>query len=138
MERYDRPEIIEFPRITDVRGNLSFVQNGDSAVPFSIARVFWTYDVPAGEMRGGHAHRAEKQVLIAMSGSFRVNLFDGHAWRHYLLDRPYRGLYIPSGFWRTMDGFSSGAICAALSSSLYDEADYIRDFDEFLRLKSLK
>ena len=138
MEKYDSPKIIEFPKITDLRGNLSFVQNGDSILPFDVARVFWTYDVPAGEIRGGHAHRIEQQVLIAMSGSFNVNLFDGVEWKHFLLNRPYQALYIPSGYWRTMDGFSSGAICAALSSILYDEGDYIRDFDEFLKIRRQK
>lgn len=138
MEKYDRPALIEFPKIADVRGNLSFVQNDGAILPFDIARVFWTYDVPAGEIRGGHAHRVERQVLVAMSGSFTVNLFDGRNWEHFLLNRPYQGLYIPSGYWRTMDGFSSGAICAALSSTLYDADDYIRDFDEFLKLKGVR
>lgn len=132
----DRPRIIELPKIIDRRGNLSFVQNGDGRLPFDIARVFWIYDVPAGELRGGHAHHRERQVLVAVSGSVRVNIFDGGEWETFTLNSPYRGLYIPASCWRTMDGFSSGTALLAFSSLAYDESDYIRDFDKFLKLAS--
>ncbi len=127
-------KIIEIPKIEDRRGNLSVIEELKS-VPFQIARVYWLYDVPGGESRGGHAHRKLKQLLIAVSGSFTVTLDDGHEKRKFLLNHPYQGLMIDTGIWRTLDDFSSGAVCLVIASELYDEDDYIYDYDEFLRYK---
>lgn len=124
--------IIKLPRIYDVRGNLTFVQN-ECQIPFCIRRAYWIYDVPAGEERGGHSHHSMTQLLVAVGGSFNVNVFDGHDWRTYTLNRPFEGLFIPPGIWRTLDNFSSGAVCLSLVSNDYTEDDYIRDFDEFLK-----
>ena len=126
------PTIINIPRITDPRGNLSFLQNG-SVIPFDIKRVFWIYDVPGGEGRGCHSHYTTELVIIAASGSFDVRLLDGVEWHTYPLNRPYQGLYVPPGYWHTLDNFSSGSVCLTLASTLYSEEDYIRDFDEYMR-----
>lgn len=136
MEKYTEPCIIEVPRIYDPRGNLSFTQNGDALLPFDIKRVFWIYDVPAGEERGGHAYHSSCEFLFAVSGAFNVNLFDGREWLHFTLNRPYQGLFIPAGYWRTLDNFASGSVGMAMMSTLYNESDYIRDFDQFLMTKS--
>lgn len=124
-------KIVDIKKIVDVRGNLSVVE-GLSDIPFDIKRVYWVYDVPAGECRGGHAHKRLKQFLIALSGSFTVTLDDGTDKRTFMLNHPYQGLEIETGIWRTLDDFSSGAVCLVLASELYDESDYIRDYDEFL------
>lgn len=134
MIQRDEPRIIEIPRIYDPRGNLSFVENDDNVVPFRIERVYWVYDVPAGEERGAHSHHQGREFIIALSGSFNVNLFDGTKLRSYTLNRPFAGLFVPAGYWRTLDNFSSGSVCMVLSSTAYDEADYVRDYDEFLKL----
>ena len=99
---------------------------------FEIKRVYWVYDVPGGECRGGHAHKECKEFIIAVSGSFHVTLDDGNNKNTYLLNHPYQGLFVETGIWRTLDDFSSGAVCLVLASDLYDEGDYIRDYDEFL------
>ena len=130
------PYLVELPRIYDPRGNLSFAQNGDGRVPFDIKRVFWIYDIPAGEERGGHAYHSCSEFLIAASGSFNVNLFDGRRWFHFTLNRPYQALVIPPGYWRTLDNFASGSVGMAMMSTTYSEDDYIRDFDDFLRSKA--
>ena len=130
-------KIIDIPKIEDRRGNLSVVEEFKN-VPFHIARAYWLYDVPAGAMRGGHAHKRLKQLLIALSGSFTVTLDDGHKKRKILLNRPYQGLLIETGIWRTIDDFSSGAVCLVLASELYDESDYIYDYEEFLKYKGIK
>lgn len=124
-------KIIDIPKIVDIRGNLSVVEELKD-IPFEIARVYWVYDVPSGESRGGHAHKRLKQFLIALSGSFTVTLDDGTERRKFLLNHPYQGLEIETGIWRTLDDFSSGAVCLVLASELYDEEDYIREYDEFL------
>lgn len=129
-------KIIDIPKIEDRRGNLSVVEEFKN-VPFHIARAYWLYDVPAGAMRGGHAHKRLKQLLIALSGSFTVTLDDGHEMRKILLNRPYQGLLIETGIWRTIDDFSSGAVCLVLASELYDESDYIYDYEEFLKYKGV-
>lgn len=134
MERYDEPYLVDLPRIYDPRGSLSFIENGDSLVPFSIERVYWIYDVPAGEERGAHSHRRGQELIIALSGCFNVNLFDGKEWQHFTLNRPYKGLYVPPGYWRTLDNFSTGSVCTVLSSTAYTEDDYVRDYDEFIQL----
>lgn len=130
-------KIIDIPKIEDRRGNLSVVEEFKN-VPFHIARAYWLYDVPAGAMRGGHAHKRLKQLLIALSGSFTVTLDDGHKKRKILLNRPYQGLLIETGIWRTIDDFSSGAVCLVLASELYDESDYIYNYEEFLKYKGVK
>ena len=119
---------------SDRKGNLSVVENG-LTVPFDVKRTYYLYDVPGGESRGGHAHRDLSQLIIAASGSFTVTLDDGEVKRTFLLNRPYQGLYIVPGIWRTLDDFSSGAVCLVLASDVYTEADYIRSYDEFIRYK---
>ena len=123
--------LINLPVISDPRGNLSFIES-DAHVPFSIARVFYLYDVPSGSVRAGHAHKALHQLLIAVSGSFDVRLHDGVSEERVTLNRPHVGLHIGPMQWREIDNFSSGSVCLVLASTPYDEADYIRDFDAFL------
>ncbi len=124
--------MIELPKITDPRGNLTFVEGGNH-IPFDIKRVYYLYDVPGGAERGGHAHRALSQLIIAMSGSFDVVLDDGHAKKRVHLNRSYNGLFICPMIWRELDNFSSGAVCMVLASNIYDEADYYRDYDAYLK-----
>ena len=119
---------------SDRKGNLSVVENG-LTVPFDVKGIYYLYDVPGGESRGGHAHRDLSQLIIAASGSFTVTLDDGEVKRTFLLNRPYQGLYIVPGIWRTLDDFSSGAVCLVLASDVYTEADYIRHYDEFIKYK---
>ncbi len=133
MEKFLKPQLIDLPKIYDPRGNLTFMQDGQDCMPFPIKRVFWTYDVPAGEGRGGHAHYTCHELIVAVSGSFNANLFDGREWTHYTLNRPYIGLLLPAGYWRTLDNFASGSVCVALASDIYKEEDYIRDFEEFVK-----
>ena len=124
--------LLQLPRITDPRGNLTFVE-GSAHIPFEIRRVYYLYDVPAGAERGGHAHFGLHQLIIPLSGSFDVILDDGHGWRRFRLDRPYRSLYIAPLTWRELSNFSSGSVCLVLASAPYDESDYIRDYRDFLR-----
>jgi len=124
-------KIIDFPKIKDVRGNLTFIeQNGH--VPFELKRVYYIYDVPSGETRGGHAHKELEQVIISLSGSFDVVLDDGYDRETFTLNRPHYGLYIYPGVWREMENFSSNSVGLVLASTLFDESDYIRDYDEFV------
>ena len=132
-----KPTIITLPKICDPRGNLTFVENGHH-VPFDIARAYWVYDVPGGEERGGHSHHVAEELIIATGGSFNVNLFDGYETKTYTLNRPFEGLYVPPGYWRTLDNFASGSVCMVLTSTPYDEADYVRDYDDFMELVSRK
>lgn len=124
--------LIELPRITDPRGNLTFIE-GENHIPFEIKRVYYLYDVPGGATRAGHGHKTLEQLMIAMSGSFDVELDDGRAKKKYHLNRSYYGLYIPPMIWREIDNFSSGSVCLVLASDLFDESDYHRDHQEFLR-----
>jgi hypothetical protein len=124
--------IIELPRIGDPRGNLTFVE-GQQHVPFDIRRVYYLYDVPGGAERGGHAHRELQQLLVAMSGSFDVVLDDGMQHKRCHLNRSYFGLYIAPMVWRQLENFSSGSVCLVLASAPYDESDYFRDYQAFLR-----
>jgi bifunctional acetyl transferase/isomerase len=125
-------KIIELPRITDPRGNLT-VAEANKNIPFDIKRVYWLYDVPGGECRGGHAHKQIKEILIAVSGSFHVTLDNGKKKQTFLLNHPYQGLLIDTKTWRTLDDFSSGAVCVVLASDFYDENDYIYDYNDFLQ-----
>ena len=128
-------KIISLKKIADPRGNLTVVEQCKD-VHFEIKRAYWVYDVPAGESRGGHAHKALHQLLVAMSGSFTVNLDDGVRKASYLLNHPWEGLLIEPGIWRTLDDFSSGAVCMVLADELYDESDYIYDYQDFLTYKA--
>jgi dTDP-4-dehydrorhamnose 3,5-epimerase-like enzyme len=128
-----RCRIINFPKITDARGNLSVIEE-NSHIPFEIKRVYYLYDVPSGATRGGHAHKAMEQVVIALSGSFDVVLDNGFVRKSFLLNRPHYGLYIPPGIWRELENFSSNSIALVLVSTLYDEGDYIRDYETFKKM----
>lgn len=128
--------IIDLPKIADPRGNLTFVEGGNH-IPFDIQRVYYLYDVPGGSERGGHAHKALKQLIIAMSGSFDVLLDDGREKKRVHLNRSYNGLYVCPMIWRELDNFSSGAVCMVLASNRYDEADYFRDYPEYLVAQGL-
>lgn len=123
--------MIDLPVISDPRGDLTFVEGG-SHVPFDIRRVYYLYNVPVDSERGGHAHRNLEQVVFALSGSFRMKIDDGVTKSEYVLRDPKRGLYINKLIWREMDNFSQGAVCMVLASHPYDEADYYRDYDDFL------
>lgn len=129
----DDCRMIDLPRITDPRGNLTFVEGGGH-IPFEIRRVYYLYDVPGGSDRGEHAHKNLHQFVIAMSGSFDIWLDDGGRKRQFHLNRSYYGLYICPLMWRRLDNFSSGSVCVVLASEKYDAADYIHDYDEFLRI----
>ncbi len=124
-------QLIDLPKITDPRGNLTFAESR-SMVPFEIKRAYWVYDVPGGESRGGHAHKQLRQLVVALSGSFHVTLDNGRERETILLNHPWQGLLIETNTWRTLDDFSSGAVCMVLASEHYDAADYIEDYDEFL------
>jgi len=124
--------LVDLPRIHDPRGNLTFIEGGNH-VPFDIRRVYYLYDVPGGAERGGHAHKALEQLIIAMSGSFDVVLDDGRGKRRFHLNRSYFGLYVCPMIWREIDNFSSGSVCMVLASNLYDEDDYYRDYQNYRR-----
>lgn len=124
------PGIINLPKILDRRGNLSFIE-GSNHVPFSIARTYWIYDVPGGEVRGGHAYRENQEFVVALSGSFDVVLHDGLKEYRFHLNRSYNGVYIPKMIWRTLENFSTNSLALVLSSTKYDVGDYIRDFEQF-------
>jgi dTDP-4-dehydrorhamnose 3,5-epimerase-like enzyme len=123
--------IIDLPKIADPRGNLTFVEPGRH-VPFDIQRVYYLYDVPGGAERGGHAHKQLSQLIVAMSGSFDVLLDDGRQKQRFHLNRSWYGLYVVPMVWRELDNFSSGSVCMVLASNRYDEADYYRDYQQFL------
>ena len=125
-------KIIQLPKITDPRGNLTVAEELTN-VPFDIRRAYWVYDVPGGESRGGHAHKRLRQLIVALSGSFHVTLDNGHERKTYLLNHPWEGLLVETKTWRTLDDFSSGAVCMVLASEPYDAADYIEEYDEFLQ-----
>ena len=131
---YDCP-IIELDKHHQERGNITVVEN-QYTVPFDVKRVYYLYDIPGGESRGGHAHKELYQLIIAASGSFSVTLDDGKVKRTFLLNRPYQGLLVVPGIWRNLDDFSSGSVCLVLASMLYSETDYIRKYDQFLKCKN--
>lgn len=127
-------KIIELPKILDPRGNLSFIEEYDH-IPFKLERTYWIYDVPGGQKRGGHAFKNQQELVVALSGSFDVIVHDGEEEKRFYLNRSYFGLYIPNGLWRHMDNFSTNSVVLVLSSTAYDESDYIRDFNEFTMLQ---
>lgn len=128
------PVIIQLPKFLDARGNLSFVEE-ENHIPFRIHRTYWLYDVPGGECRGGHAYRENEEFIVALSGSFDVILDDSIEKKTFTLNRSYYGLYVPKGLWREMDNFSTNSLAMILSSTNYDSDDYVRDYEEFLKLK---
>ena len=127
-------QIIELPKILDKRGNLSIIEEFKN-IPFKIERTYWIYDVPGGESRGGHAYRENEEFIVALSGSFDVVLDDGNNKKIFSLNRSYYGLYVPKGLWREMNNFSTNSLALILSSTVYEEKDYIRDYNEFLKIK---
>jgi len=128
----DRCQIIELPKIHEPRGNLTFIEGGVH-VPFDIQRVYYLYDVPGGSERGGHAHKQLHQFIVAMSGSFDIVLDDGQNKKRVHLNRSYNGLYVCPMIWRELDNFSSGSVCMVLASTKYEEADYFREYADFMR-----
>lgn len=126
--------IIRLRHFPHIQGTLTAVQNSDE-IPFAIKRIYYIYDIPTDAERGGHSHHNEQRLLIAASGCFDVNISDGINWKTFTLKRPFEALYIPPGLWRTLTNFSSGAIVLALSSTKFDENDYVRDYDRFVELK---
>ena len=140
MEKYSVYDcsIIELDKHhSDRKGNISVVENGIT-VPFDVKRVYYLYDVPGGESRGSHAHKDLNQLIIAASGSFRVTLDDGNVKRSFILNRPYQGLYVKPGIWRDLEDFSSGAVCMVLASEVYQESDYIRNYQDFLEFRGIQ
>ncbi len=130
----DQPTIINLPKILDKRGNLSFFEHPNQ-LPFEIARTYWIYDVPGGEVRGSHAFKEQQEFIIALSGSFDVVLNDGKKEERFLLNRSYNGLYIPKMYWRSIENFSTNSLALIVSDKLYDQMDYIRDFEQFKIMK---
>ena len=126
--------IIELPKFTDPRGNLSFVEQLNH-IPFEIKRTYWIYDVPGGESRGGHAFRRNEEFIVALSGAFDVIVDDGEKKQKFELNRSYYGLYIPAGLWREITNFSTNSLALEFGSIHYDRADYVEDYEQFLRLK---
>ena len=126
--------LLEFPKNHQLNGNLTSITN-NKEVPFDIKRIYYLYDVPGGNSRGGHAHKDLYQIMVALSGSFTVTIDDGKLKRGFLLNQPYQGLLIPPGLWRDLDNFSSGSICMVLASEVYDENDYFRDYEKFAEWK---
>lgn len=127
-------QIINIPKITDPRGHLAVIEK--DTIPFQIKRVYYLFDVPSDAYRGGHAHKQQQTLLVALSGSFEVTLDDGMNRTKILLNKPDKGLFIPTGIWREIDNFSSGTVCLALASTDFDENEYIRDYDQFKLSKS--
>lgn len=131
MSKLDKCQIYDLPRINDPRGNLTFIES-ERHIPFDICRVYYLYDVPEGAERGGHAHKALHEFIIAISGSFDIHLDDGSGKKTLHMNRGYHGLHICPMIWREIDNFSSGAVCMVLASDYYDEQDYYRDYTEFI------
>ena len=130
----DDCSLIELPKIKNRAGNITAIENNIN-IPFGVSRVFYLYDIPGGEDRGAHAHKECHQFLVAASGSFEVQLDDGNEKKTVMLNQPFKGLHIPPGIWASEINFSSGAICLVLASNKYDEKDYIRNYNEFLKIK---
>lgn len=132
----DKCKVVDLPKISDPRGNLTFIEGGNH-IPFDIKRVYYLYDVPGGAERGGHAHKALHQLIVAMSGSFDVLLDDGEEKKRIHLNRSYFGLYVCPMIWRELDNFSSGSVLMVLASNIYDEDDYYRNYNEFLSAREI-
>lgn len=130
----ETPKIIELPKFLDERGNLSFIEE-DKHIPFKIARSYWIYDVPGGEVRGGHAYKENQEFIVALSGSFDVILDNGNEKQTYHLNRSYYGLYVPKGWWRSMENFSTNSLALMVASTPYCPEDYIYDYEEFKKMK---
>ncbi len=128
----DDCRLIDLPRIQDPRGNLTFIEE-QRHIPFEIKRVYYLYDVPGGESRAGHAHKTNEAFVISASGSFEVAVRDGRTERRFFLNRSYYGLYMPAMMWREIENFSSGSVCIVLASQMFDEQDYYRNYDDYLR-----
>lgn len=128
------PQIIPLPKIEDPRGNLSFIEELKH-IPFKIERTYWIYDVPGGQVRGGHAFKDQKELIVALSGSFDVVVDDGKVKQTFSLNRSYYGLYVPPGLWRQMQNFSTNSLALVLSSTHYNKEDYIYDYNEFLAFR---
>ncbi|GHT61835.1 hypothetical protein AGMMS50239_13640 [Bacteroidia bacterium] len=128
-------KLIQLPKILDERGNLSFIEKG-SGIDFDFKRVYWIYDVPGGEVRGGHAFREQEEIIVALSGSFDVVLHDGITECRFSLNRSFIGLSVPRMYWRSMQNFSTNAVAMVLASTIYEEDDYITDFENYLQLKN--
>lgn len=128
-------QLVELPKFCDPRGNLSFAEQNNH-IPFLIKRTYWIYDVPGGESRGGHAYKKTDEFIIAISGSFDVTVDDGEEKRIFSLNRSYYGLYIPKGFWRTIDNFSTNSLALEFASTPYDRSDYVEDYNEYLKMKA--
>ncbi len=126
--------VIEIDKHHHHKGNISVIENSKT-IPFDVKRVYYLYDVPGGESRGGHAHKELQQLIIAVSGSFNITLDDGTVKRTFQLNHPYQGLLVVPGIWRELDDFSSGSVCLVLASHLFETEDYIRDYDEFIKYK---
>jgi hypothetical protein len=131
MSALEQCSLLELPQISDPRGNLTFLE-GSRHFPFDIKRIYYLYDVPGGEIRAGHAHKALQQLIIAASGSFTIDLDDGYQKRSYHLNRSYQGLYLPPMIWRDLHNFSSASVCLVLASDYFDESDYYRNYNDFL------
>jgi dTDP-4-dehydrorhamnose 3,5-epimerase-like enzyme len=127
-------KLIDLPKILDERGNLSFFEN-EKQIPFAIARVYWIYDVPGGETRGGHAYKTLQEVIVALSGSFDVILNDGKEEKKYTLNRSYFGLYVPKMIWRHMENFSTNSLAIIIADQPFSEEEYMRDFNQFVQTK---
>lgn len=134
MVKIDDVKIVELPKVTDPRGNLSFVEQFNH-IPFEIMRTYWIYDVPGGENRGGHAFKNNDEFIVALSGSFDVVVDDGQNKKKFELSRSYYGLYVPAGLWREMVNFSTNSLALEFGSKHYDEEDYVRDYQEFIKMK---
>ncbi len=134
MATIDDVKIVELPRFLDARGNLSFVEQLNH-IPFEIRRTYWIYDVPGGEVRGGHAFKQNQEFMVALSGSFDVEIDDGENKKTFTLNRSYYGLYVPAGLWREINNFSTNSLALEFGSEHYSQVDYIREYDEFIKLK---
>lgn len=128
-------KLIELPKFTDPRGNLSFVEQNNH-IPFEIKRTYWIYDVPCGESRGGHAYKETDEFIVAISGGFDVTVDDGERKLSFTLNRSYYGLYIPKGLWRTMDNFSTNSLALEFANTIYDRSDYVENYVDFITMKS--
>ena len=134
MTTIEDVKIVQLPKFLDARGNLSFVEQSNH-IPFEIKRTYWIYDVPGGEERGGHAYRTNDEFIVALSGAFDVVVDDGQKKKTITLNRSYYGLYVPRGLWREMQNFSTNSFALEFGSTHYDKADYIRNYDEYIKMK---